>query len=556
MVQQRGAFASVVPGSHQSIPASGDPFSQRRPKQDVINGPVVSVPLLNVVVLPHEFPNLAASERAARRKTQNRDAIHLVGLGCVSCRGVCGQEDEKMSKPSIPKGTRDFGPQVMARRNWMFDAMRGAFERFGFQPIETPAMENLSTLTGKYGEEGDQLIFRILNNGDYLAKADASALAAHDAKALTPSISKKALRYDLTVPFARFVVMSRNDLHFPFRRYAMANVWRGDRPGKGRYQEFTQCDADIIGTDSLLCELELVELFHAVLSALNVPNYRIMMNDRRVLSGLAKAWGAEEQVGELLVALDKLDKIGPAGVDAELVQRGLGDQARNGVKSLVEVTQIADPFEQLHAVGEMLAADETALAGLHDLKWLLGQARAAGVPQEALCFDVTLARGLDYYTGAIFEVRVVDSPVGSICGGGRYADLTGIFGWPGMSGVGISFGADRIYDVLSHFDAFPEGLEVSIDAMICRLDEDDAAVAHDLGALRLLRAAGLKAEMYPDAAKLKKQMKFAADRNVPWVMLSGTAEREQGKFTLKNMASGEQVVVDAAGAIDAIRSAI
>lgn len=459
-----------------------------------------------------------------------------------------------MSKPSIPKGTRDFGPRVMARRNWMFDVMRGAFERFGFLPIETPAMENLSTLTGKYGEEGDKLIFRILNNGDFLAKSDQDALQRRDSKALIPSISKKALRYDLTVPFARFVVMSRNDLVFPFRRYAMANVWRGDRPGKGRYQEFTQCDADIIGTDSVLCELELVELFHQVLTALNVPGFRIMLNDRRILTGLADVWSVGEQVSDLLIALDKLDKIGPSGVDGELESRGFDESVRRSVQDLIGITALPTATEQLEAVAQLLLGHEAATSGISDLRWLLSQAADAGIPEEVLRFDVTLARGLDYYTGAIFEVRVDDAPVGSICGGGRYADLTGIFGWSGMSGVGISFGADRIYDVLEHFDAFPTDLDVSTDVLVCRLDGDDAATSNDLASLRALRAAGWKAELYPEATKLKKQLKFAADRFIPWVILCGETERAAGSVTLRNMATGEQTILSIDAAIAAMKA--
>lgn len=476
----------------------------------------------------------------------------MVGLGGVFGRGVHHQEGEEMSKPSIPKGTRDFGPQVMARRNWMFGILREAFERFGFQGIETPAMENLSTLTGKYGEEGDQLIFKILNNGDFLAKADAQALEAKDSKSLAFSISKKALRYDLTVPFARFVVMSRNDLSFPFRRYAMGNVWRGDRPGKGRYQEFTQCDADIIGTDSLLCELELIELFNEALTKLRVPGFRILINDRRVLTGLASAWGAGDRVQDLLIALDKLDKVGASGVDDELVQRGFGEEVRKGVAGLVEATSGAAGEARLSAVESLLG--EEGRDGITDLRWLAKAAAEAGVPEDVLVFDPTLARGLDYYTGAIFEVRVDDSPVGSICGGGRYADLTGIFGWSGMSGVGISFGADRIYDVLEHFGCFPEEVAVSSEVIICRMDAGDEATRYDLQVLRAFRHAGVKCEMYPDGAKLKKQLKFASDRAIPFVVLAGDEERAAEEVTLRDMTSGDQQRLSLDGAIARVRS--
>lgn len=476
-------------------------------------------------------------------------AICLVGPGRSFDHCLRHQETQEMSKPSIPKGTRDFGPRVMARRNWMFDIMRRAFEQFGFQTIETPAMENLSTLTGKYGEEGDKLIFRILNNGDFLAKADAKSLQEMNSKALIPSISKKALRYDLTVPFARFVVMERNDLTFPFRRYAMANVWRGDRPGKGRYQEFTQCDADIIGTQSLLCELELLELFNTVLTELRVPGFRIMMNDRRILQGFAELWHVEHRVGDLLIAMDKLDKIGVDGVDQELVNRGFSDSVREGVRALIEITTWTDAEKQLDAIEEWLVNCPDAVAGVEEMRWLFRQGCESGVDVDALRFDVTLARGLDYYTGAIFEVRVDDSPVGSICGGGRYADLTGIFGWPGMSGVGISFGADRIYDVLEHFGKFPTDLEATTDVLVCRLDADAQATKSDLVTLRACRQSGLKAEMYPDAAKLKKQLKFASDRSIPWVVLCGAMEREKGILTLRNMRNGEQHELELTDAI-------
>lgn len=456
-----------------------------------------------------------------------------------------------MSKPSIPKGTRDFGPQVMARRNWMFGILRDAFERFGFQGIETPAMENLSTLTGKYGEEGDQLIFKILNNGDFLAKADAKAIEEKDSKSLAFSISKKALRYDLTVPFARFVVMSRNELTFPFRRYAMGNVWRGDRPGKGRYQEFTQCDADIIGTDSLLCELELIELFNEALTKLEVPGFRILINDRRVLMGLAAAWGAGDRVQDLLIALDKLDKVGADGVDAELVQRGFGEDVRKGVAGLVAATMGADGELRLSAVADLLT--DQGQDGIADLRWLIQAAARAGVPEDVLVFDPTLARGLDYYTGAIFEVRVDNSPVGSICGGGRYADLTGIFGWSGMSGVGISFGADRIYDVLEHFGRFPEDLAISSEVIVCRMDAGEEAIDYDLKALRLFRSAGVKCEMYPEAAKLKKQLKFASDRAIPFVVLAGDEERMASEVTLRDMTTGEQHRLSVEAAVARVR---
>ena len=457
-----------------------------------------------------------------------------------------------MSKPSIPKGTRDFGPRVMARRNWMFGVMRKAFERYGFLPIETPAMENLQTLTGKYGEEGDQLIFKILNNGDYLNKANADALAAGDSKALTSSISKKALRYDLTVPFARFVVMSRNDLTFPFRRYQMQTVWRGDRPGKGRYQEFTQCDADIIGSDSTLCELDLITLFHEVLSELGVPGYEIVLNDRRLLNGLARAWGIEEQFQDFTVALDKWDKIGNDGVRKELDERGFAPATVDRVMQLFELLSTTDSSERLDGMKALFAeGDEEANAAYEEVVELMAMAQGAGVDATQLVFDPTLARGLNYYTGAIFEVRVPDAPIGSICGGGRYADLTGIFGWEGMSGVGISFGADRIYDVLEHYDAFPQEALTQPQVLVVQMDEEGKT--HAIEAMRQLRAASVRTVLYPDVVKLKKQLKHASELNVQFVFMAGADERSKGVWTVRNMQTGEQTECPLAEAVALVR---
>ncbi len=433
--------------------------------------------------------------------------------------------------------------------------MRRAFERYGFQPIETPAMENLQTLTGKYGEEGDQLIFKILNNGDYLAKANGEALDSRNSKALTSSISKKALRYDLTVPFARFVVMSRNDLAFPFRRYQMQTVWRGDRPGKGRYQEFTQCDADIIGSDSLLCELDLITLFHEVLSELGVPGYEIVLNDRRLLNGLARAWGIEDRFQDFTVALDKWDKIGNEGVRKELTERGFDAASVDSVMGLFDLLQSTDLATRLAGIKAMFQADdEEAHQAYAEVEDLIGLARAAGVGEDVLVFDPTLARGLNYYTGAIFEVRVPEAPIGSICGGGRYADLTGIFGWDGMSGVGVSFGADRIYDVLEHFDAFPTEAMVQPQVLIVQMDAEGRSAAVD--ALHALRGNGTRTVLYPEAAKLKKQLKHAAELGVSFVMLAGEDERAQNAWTVRNMETGEQTVAYLSDAIGIIQSAL
>ncbi len=458
-----------------------------------------------------------------------------------------------MSKPSIPKGTRDFGPKAMARRQWMFDTLRGVFESHGFVPIQTPSFENLSTLTGKYGEEGDQLIFKILNNGDYLAKANDEALAARDSKALTASISKKALRYDLTVPFARFVVMNRNELTFPFKRYQIQNVWRGDRPGKGRYQEFTQCDCDIIGSESMLCELELVQIFSEALSRLGVPGFRIVMNDRRVLKALANASGvSDSQFTDWTTAVDKLDKIGMEGVIREFQERGMASSAGESLATLVAKRSETDVSNGLALMEAMISNDQDGLAALDSLNIMVQQAQDSGVPASQLRFDPLLARGLDYYTGAIFEVVVEDSPVGSICGGGRYDDLTGIFGWSGLSGVGVSFGADRIEDVLNHFDAWPSLATDGLDVMVVQME--GGSLSKELAVVKAMRNQGLSAELYPDAAKLKKQFKYANDRGVRWVVILGDAELEAGTVTIKDMHEGEQHQVSLTEGVELVKA--
>ena len=442
-----------------------------------------------------------------------------------------------MSKPSIPKGTRDFTPAIMARRQWIFSTLRAAFEARGFVPIETPAMESLATLTGKYGEEGDQLIFKLLNNGDFLAKAQDDTLAARDSKTLSFQISKKALRYDLTVPFARFVTMHRNDLPMPFKRYQMQTVWRGDRPGRGRYQEFVQCDADIIGSTGILCELELVSLFDEALRALRVPGYRILVNDRRILAGIAASIGVgTDRLTDWTVAVDKHDKVGLDGVCEELERRGFDGGVQEGTRRLFGMTASGVAgMEALLAEFDHPQIEE----GVASLTSLWALATSEGIGEPELVFAPGLARGLNYYTGAIFEVQVVDAPVGSICGGGRYDDLTGIFGMPGVSGVGISFGADRIYDVLEHFDAFPPDLATDLDVLVLHMGEESLEAM--LKAARRCREQGLRTEVYPDAAKLKKQFKYADDRQVPYVLVLGSDEVEAGTCTLRDMRSGEQV---------------
>ena len=458
-----------------------------------------------------------------------------------------------MSKPSIPKGTRDFGPKEMARRQWIFSTIRKVFERHGFLPVNTPSFENLQTLTGKYGEEGDKLIFRILNNGDYLAKANDEALNAKDSKALIPSISKKALRYDLTVPFARFVVMNRNELTFPFKRYQIQPVWRGDRPGKGRYQEFTQCDADIIGSTSSLCELDLVQVFSEALTDLGIPDFTIHVNDRRILSALASSLGvSQEKLTDFTVAIDKYDKVGVDGVVKELEDRGFDSSVSSGVENLFSANAKDSNNAVVEAIAEIVGENKVGVKGLSELKTLLSRSEKSGVVEPNIRFDAMLARGLDYYTGAIFEVRVKDAPVGSICGGGRYDDLTGIFGWSGMSGVGISFGADRIEDVLEHFKAFPDFLDQTTNVLITLMDSEK--VDEELALASNLRSEGYSVEVYPDASKLKKQMKYANDRSIPFVVLIGEEERQNSEATIKNMNTGEQSRLPLDRVIEALKS--
>ena len=441
-------------------------------------------------------------------------------------------------KPSIPKGTRDFLPENARRRAYIFDTIKGFFNTFGFQPIETPAMENLSTLTGKYGEEGDRLIFKILNSGDYLNKANAEALAASDSKKLIPSISEKALRYDLTVPFARFVVQNQNDITFPFKRYQIQPVWRADRPQKGRYREFFQCDADVVGSDSLWYEVELMQLFDRVLNALKLPGFTIKINNRKVLSGLAEIIGQPDKIIDFTVALDKLDKIGKEKVLQEMMDKGLSADALKLVDPIFSLPD--NPSEQLSIMKNLLKESEVGLKGIAELEFVYENARAAGLEKAELNFDFPLARGLDYYTGAIFKAHDVE--MGSICGGGRYDDLTGVFGQSGLSGVGISFGADRIYDVLEALNLFPEFTEGQTQVMLCYFDDENAAANFKLATD--LRKAGIATVMYPENAKLKKQFKYADANNIPFVVMGGAEEWKAAKLTVKNMQSGQQDAVD------------
>jgi len=432
-------------------------------------------------------------------------------------------------KPSIPKGTRDFGPVEVRKRNYIFDTIREVFIQFGFEPIETPVLENLSTLTGKYGDEGDQLLFKILNNGDFLSKANDEALAAKDSKKLLSSISKRGLRYDLTVPFARFVTMHQNDLNFPFRRYQIQPVWRGDRPAKGRYQEFYQCDVDIVGSTSLMNEVELVQIYDQAFQKLNIP-VEIKVNNRKILAGLAEVAGISDKFSDMAVAIDKLDKIGVEGVSKELTNRDISSEAIGTILKVLET-------KELSQLKDILKDSEIGMKGIEELRFFHKYLDLQGTHNKVV-FDCTLARGLSYYTGCIFEVKALGVQMGSIGGGGRYDDLTGVFGLKNVSGVGVSFGADRIYDVMLELDNFPDHVNDSADLLLIAFD--DTTHLHCFDALNKLRKQGVKAMLYPEPAKLKKQMKYANGIKVPFVALVGSNEMEANVFNLKNMASGEE----------------
>ncbi|WP_276499671.1 histidine--tRNA ligase [Pontibacter litorisediminis] len=447
-------------------------------------------------------------------------------------------------KPSIPKGTRDFGPATVAKRNYIFGVIKRTFEKFGYLPLETPAMEQLSVLTGKYGDEGDQLIFKILNSGDFLAKTKAEDIE-QGYKHLTRKISEKALRYDLTVPFARFVVMNRNEISFPFKRYQIQPVWRADRPQKGRYREFYQCDADVVGTNSLLCEAEIVQMINGALTDLGLTDFTIKINHRGVLAGIAEAIGEKGREGDICVAIDKLDKIGREGVHKELLERGIAEAAIAKLEPLYDLTGTnEEKLEQLQRILGATAEGSRGLEDLHQvwayLQGLQSRALAAENPsgEPRLMLDVTLARGLSYYTGCIFEVKVNNVSMGSISGGGRYDNLTGMFGMPGVSGVGFSFGVDRIYDVMEELQLFPESSQQSTTALIVQFDK--ASEQYALPVLQQLRDAGISSELYPEPAKLKKQLSYADQKNIPYVILIGSEEMATGKLKLRDMKQGEQ----------------
>lgn len=450
-------------------------------------------------------------------------------------------------KPSIPKGTRDFSPVETARRNYIFDTIREVFRLYGFLPIETPAMENLSTLMGKYGEEGDKLLFKILNSGDYLAKADRALIDAGDTTRLAAQLCEKGLRYDLTVPFARFVVQHRNELQFPFKRFQIQPVWRADRPQKGRYREFYQCDADVVGSDSLVNEIELLQLIDEVFARLNV-RIAIKINNRKILAGIAEILGQPDKIIDITVAIDKLDKIGIENVNKELAERGLTPEAIERLQPILAISGSTD--ERIAALSSLLADSPVGVKGIEELNVVLNGTRDLGLRAE-LDLDVSLARGLNYYTGTIIEVKALDVAIGSITGGGRYDNLTGVFGMPGISGVGISFGADRIYDVLTALNLFPEDTAKATTVMFANLGTKEAVAS--MRALKELRQAGIAAEVYPDETKMKKQMSWADSRNIPYVAIIGETEMAEGKMMLKDMKTGEQKLVDTAEAIAIIK---
>lgn len=437
-------------------------------------------------------------------------------------------------KPSIPKGTRDFTPVEMARRNYIFDTIRDVFNRFGYRQIETPAMENLSTLMGKYGEEGDKLLFKILNSGDFMKNVPAELLAEQDSIKITNKISEKGLRYDLTVPFARFVVQHRNELQMPFKRFQIQPVWRADRPQKGRYREFYQCDADVVGTDSLLCEVELLQMIDEVFRRLRV-NVKIKLNNRKVLAGIAEVIGAPDKMVDITVAIDKIDKIGLDNVCAELSERGLSNDVIERLKPFLLMEGSTD--QRLDSLESLLKASEIGLKGVAELREIISTTRSIGLDAE-LELDVALARGLNYYTGAIIEVKALDFEIGSISGGGRYDNLTGVFGVSGLSGVGVSFGADRIYDVLNGLDLYPENADEATEVLFVNFGAAESIGA--LKAIKKLREAGISCELYPDAAKMKKQMSYADYLGAKYVAIIGEAELADNKLALKDMSSGEQ----------------
>ena len=442
-----------------------------------------------------------------------------------------------MNKPSIPKGTRDFSPVEMAKRNYIFNTIRDVYALYGFEQIETPAMETLQTLMGKYGEEGDKLLFKILNSGNFFNKLSDEELVERNVLRLASQICEKGLRYDLTVPFARYVVMHRDELQLPFKRYQIQPVWRADRPQKGRYREFYQCDADVVGSDSLLNEVELMQIVDTVFTRFGI-RVQIKINNRKILTGIADVIGAADKIVDITVAIDKLDKIGIDSVNAELLNNGLSEEQ---VEKLQPIILLEGSNEsKLNTIVDMLKDSKTGMKGVEETRFILDKLKAMGLKNE-IQLDLTLARGLNYYTGAIFEVKALDTPMGSITGGGRYDNLTGIFGMPGLSGVGISFGADRIYDVLNTLDLYPKESITGTQVLFINFGEKETEYC--LPIVAKARENGIRPEIYPDTSKMKKQMSYANAKQIPYVVLAGENEMEQGKITLKNMITGEQQLV-------------
>ena len=452
------------------------------------------------------------------------------------------------NKPSIPKGTRDFGPDEMAKRNYIFDTIKSVYALYGFQQIETPAMETLQTLMGKYGEEGDKLLFKILNSGDFLKSTTDEELLARNPLKLQTKLSEKGLRYDLTVPFARYVVMHREELQMPFKRYQIQPVWRADRPQKGRYREFYQCDADIVGSDSLLNEVELMQIIDTVFTKFGI-RVQIKINNRKILSGIAEVIGEQEKIVQITTAIDKLDKIGLEAVNTELEKEGLSKASIEKLQPIIQLSGSND--DKLNTIAEVLANSETGLKGVEEIRYILDVLEQIELKNE-IQLDLTLARGLNYYTGAIFEVKALDVEIGSITGGGRYDNLTGIFGMPNLSGVGFSFGADRIYDVLNTLDLYPK--ESISDTQLLFINFGDKETSYVLPFVAKARQVNIRTEIFPDAAKMKKQMAYANAKHIPFVVLAGDNEIEQGKVTLKNMNTGEQILVSPDDLIEKVTS--
>lgn len=453
-----------------------------------------------------------------------------------------------MNKPSIPKGTRDFSPAEMAKRNYIFDTIKDVYALYGYQQIETPSMETLQTLMGKYGEEGDKLLFKILNSGDFIGKVPAEEFVSDNVLKLAAKICEKGLRYDLTVPFARYVVMHRDELQMPFKRYQIQPVWRADRPQKGRYREFYQCDADVVGSDSLINEVELVQIMDTVFTKFGI-NVQIKLNNRKILAGIAEYIGQPDKIVDITVAIDKLDKIGVEAVNAEMLANGICQDAVDKLQPIL--TMSGTNVEKLETIAQTIATSEIGVKGVEETRFILEKIAAVGLKNE-LQLDLTLARGLNYYTGAIFEVKAKDVAIGSITGGGRYDNLTGIFGMPGLSGVGISFGADRIYDVLNTLDLYPQNAIQATQVLFINFGEAESDYCLPIASQ--VRAGGISVELYPDCAKMKKQMAYANAKGIPFVVLAGESEINQGKVTLKNMLTGDQQLVSAEELIAKITS--